>query len=182
MTSRIPAFLLGLAVNCAVGQTVNFNNNVLTFPPDRLIRFPGSGAPVVGTNFVAVLLYGTSDDSLVAHTATARFRVPTTTLPGTWQGGTRTLTGVPGTPGLNVRLQVAVFDNAQFPNYAAALAGGGILGRSIAFDYTLPPQPPPPGSDSMVNFSSFIAIPEPTIIGLAALGLVTLWIANRRRS
>lgn len=163
-------------------QTVNFANNILTSPPDRLVR-QSDGTPLRGVNYIAVLLYGTSDSSMVAHTATARFRAVTTTLPGTWQDtGPRTLTGVPSTPGSVVRLAVAVFDNTQFANYAAAVAGGGVLGRSAQnFDYTIPTEPPGPGTDSMVNFAGFTLVPEPSVIGLGLIGVGALFMLRRRK-
>lgn len=179
MKKLIPLLALVGAMT-GYAQTVNFNNNILTAPPDRLVRFSSGGPGVVGQNYTAVLLYGTSDASLAAHTQTALFRVATTASPGTWSGGTRTLTGAPSTPGSVIRLQVAVFDNTQFASYAAALAGGGILGRSAAFDYTVPSQPPAPGSDSMVNFAGFV-IPEPSVIGLGLIGIATLVMLRRRK-
>ena len=172
---------MGLCVSSTLAQTVNFNNNLLPSPPDRLVRFQGSGVPVVGQNYIAVLLYGTSDSSLTAHTQTAPFRVPTTASPGTWSGGTRTLFGVPAGGGSVVRLQVAVFDSTQFANYASALAGGGILGRSNPFDYTIPTQPPAPGSDSMVGFVGFSIVPEPSVIALGLVGVGALLVLRRRR-
>jgi len=169
-----------VALVTSYAQTVNFNNNILTQPPDRLVRVTGAGTPLVGTNFVAVLLYGTSDSSLTPHTGIARFRVPTTASPGTWSGGTRVLTGMPTTPGSIVRLQVAIFDNNYFSDYAAAVAGGGVWGRSAIFDYTIPTQPPAPGSDSMVNFGSFTIVPEPSAIGLGLIGVAALVMLRRR--
>jgi len=174
-------FLVALVTSHA--QTVNFNNNILTSPPDRLVRDGRTGlSGLVGQNYTAVLLYGTSDSSLTAHTQTALFRVPTTASPGTWSGGTRTLTGMSSTPGSVVRLQVAVFNNTQFANYAAALAGGGIAGQSMVFDYTIPSQPPAPGSDSMVNFSGFVVyMPEPSVIALGLIGTGALFVLRRRK-
>jgi hypothetical protein len=180
MKKLIPLLIMAGAM-ASYAQTVNFNNNILTSPPDRLVYAPG-GARLVGQNYTAVLLYGTSDASLTAHTQTALFRVATTASPGTWSGGTRTLTGVPSTPGTVLRLQVAVFDNTQFANYAAALAGNGILGRNLTpFDYTVPSQPPAPGADSMVNFTSFTLVPEPSVIGLGLVGVAALVMLRRRK-
>jgi hypothetical protein len=178
MKKLIPMLALVGAMT-GYAQTVNFNNNILT--PARLVTFQGTSQGVVGQNYTAVLLYGTSDTSLTAHTGTALFRVPTTASPGTWSGGTRTLTGVPSTPGTVLRLQVAVFDNTQFASYAAALAGGGILGTSQRFDYTVPSQPPAPGADSMVNFAAFSIVPEPSVIGLGLIGIATLVMLRRRK-
>jgi len=178
MTPRLAALLFAIGVNAAVAQTmVNFNNVVLNPPPDRLVRFTG-GAPVVGTNFMAVLLYGTSESSLIAALPPARFRVPTTALPGTWQGGDRTLTGIE-IPGTQVTMRVDVFDIQQFPDYAAAAAGGGILGSSALFTYLVPA----PGGQfiDINNFQGFSIIPEPTVIGLCGLGAFIVWAVKRRR-
>jgi len=166
MTPRLAALLFAIGVNAAVAQTmVNFNNVVLNPPPDRLVRFTG-GAPVVGTNFMAVLLYGTSESSLIAALPPARFRVPTTALPGTWQG-------------TQVTMRVDVFDIQQFPDYAAAAAGGGILGSSALFTYLVPA----PGGQfiDINNFQGFSIIPEPTVIGLCGLGAFIVWAVKRRR-
>jgi hypothetical protein len=178
MKKLIPLLIMAGAM-ASYAQTVNFNNNILT--PARLVTSATAPNGIVGQNYTAVLLYGTSDASLSAHTQTALFRVPTTASPGTWSGGTRTLTGVPSTPGSVVRLQVAVFDNTAFANYAAAVAGGGILGRSLNFDYTIPTQPPAPGADSMVNFAAFQIVPEPSVIGLGLIGVTALVMLRRRK-
>jgi hypothetical protein len=167
---------------------VNFANNNLTptntpgQPNDRLVRFSGSRAPVVGTNLSAVLLYGTSATSLTAHTQPARFRVTTTSQPGTWSGGTRTLTGIANTPGTQITLQVAVYDNVQYASYAAALAGGGILGTSALFTFTVPTPPPGPTSFDMINFASFEIVPEPSVIALGLIGAGALFMLRRRKA
>ena len=90
---------------------------------------------------------------------------------------------MPNTPGSVVRLQVAVFDNNLFADYASAFAGNGIAGRSIVFDYMIPTQPPAPGSDSMVNFSSFVVyfVPEPSVLALGVVGLSAVFLFRRRR-
>jgi len=99
--------------------------------------------------------------------------------PGTWQGGDRTLTGMGNTPGTQVQLQVAVFDINQFGTYAAAVAGGGILGRSSLFTYTIPAPPLAPDATDLLNFDGF-AIPEPTVLALGVLGAVVVWMARGR--
>jgi hypothetical protein len=96
MKKLIPFLVLMVGVSGALAQgVVNFNNNVLAEPPDRTV-YGVDGSALVGTNFVAQLYYGTDAGSLVAHTgAASRFRVTTTTQPGTWSGGNRTsLVGV----------------------------------------------------------------------------------------
>ena len=181
MKKLIPFLALVVAMSSyAQDAEVNFNNNVFT--PPRLIVYPGTSTPVTGTNLSAVLLYGTSPSSLTAHSVPARFRVSTTTQPGTWNGGVRTLNGIPNVPGTLVSMQVAVYDNVRFANYAAALAGGGIYGLSSIFTYTVPTPPLGPTSLDMVNFQPFQAIPEPTVLALGVIGAFVLWTVKRRRS
>src|SRR5689334_6079184 len=93
-----------VAASVAMGQgLVYFGNQVLPAPPDRLVRTP-EGSPLVGTNFMAQLLYGLSECSLTVESRPAPFRPPTTSLPGTWTGGNRTLLGV--SSGQTIRLKV----------------------------------------------------------------------------
>jgi hypothetical protein len=172
--------LAGAVTSYAQDAQVNFNNNVFT--PPRLVTYASTGAPVSGTNLSAVLLYGTSATSLAPHPMPARFRVPTNTQPGAWNGGLRTLIGIPNTPGTQVLMQVAVYNNVQFASYAAALAGGGILGASQVFLHTVPTPPLGPASLDMVNFSAFTIVPEPSVITFAATGAFVLWTVKRRRS
>jgi hypothetical protein len=180
MKKLIPLLVLVAAMSSyAQDAEVNFANNV--FVPSRLVTFRATGAPVTGTNLSAVLLYGTSASSLTAHTAPARFRVTTTTQPGTWSGGVRTLNGIANTPGTPVSLQVAVYDNTRFASYAAALAGGGILGTSTIFTYTIPTPPLGPTSLDMANFAAFDIIPEPSVIGLGLIGAAALFMLRRRK-
>jgi len=184
MIPKVSVLVLGVAVYAAVAQdwVVNFNNANLPSPPDRLVRSSLGGPGLVGTNYQAVLLYGAPGSSLNAALPPARFRVPTTLSPGTWQGGDRTLTGVGNTPGTQVQMQVAVFDINQFANYAAAVTGGGILGRSSLFAYTIPTPPLGPDATDLLGFQGFsLLVPEPTVLALGAVGALVLWMARRRR-
>src|SRR5258705_161478 len=118
---------LGLALTAFAQGTVNFCNACLSPPPDRLVR-DALGNPLVGTNYVAQLYYGSDASNLQAVTsAPSRFRVPTTAQPGTWVGGTRTLNGF--SAGQTVWMQVAVWD---------ANAPPGPVARSQLFTYTVP--------------------------------------------
>jgi PEP-CTERM motif-containing protein len=176
------SLLAGAMSSYAQDAEVNFNNNTLTQPPDRLVRVGGTVAPLTGTNWSAVLLYGTSASSLTPHPSPARFRVTTTSQPGTWNGGVRTLTGIPNTPNTQVAMRVAVFDNTRFANYAAALAAGGIFGVSAVFTYTVPTPPLGPTSLDMVNFGGFTIVPEPSVIGLGLVGAAALFMLRRRKA
>ena len=182
MKKLIPLLVLvGAMTSYAQDAEVNFANNVFT--PSRLVRYEGTTTGVTGTNLSAVLLYGTSPSSLAAHTVPARFRVTTTTQPGTWNGGVRTLNGIPNTPGTQVSMQVAVYDNVRWASYAAALAGGGILGTSTIFTYTVPTPPLGPTSLDMANFpvNGFTIVPEPSVIGLGFIGAAALFMLRRRK-
>src|SRR5687767_9370730 len=100
-----------LIITSAYGQggNLNFCNDCLPSPPDRLVR-DVSGNPLVGTNYVAQLLYGGSPASLEADTAAPRrFRASGAPNPGTWQG---VLKNVPLSPGSTIHLQVRVWDSA----------------------------------------------------------------------
>src|SRR5881397_306890 len=96
MKALFTALILLMATTAALAQvTVTFVNSG-SFPTmaDRLVYNGLTGQPLVGTNFVAQLYYGADASSLQPHTAApSRFRNPTTASPGTWSGGTRTLTG-----------------------------------------------------------------------------------------
>src|SRR5262245_43395144 len=100
VTALLPAHALAQGV-------VHFGNDVLPSPPDRLVR-DSSGQPVIGTNFIAQLLYETAPSSFTAHAGIARF-YPSAEFPGAWRGGTRTLTGAGGIH-VPVRMQVRVWD------------------------------------------------------------------------
>ena len=171
MKKLIPLLALLVGVSGAFAQvgTVNFNNSTLT--PVRPIFLPG-GAPVTGTNFQAQLFYGAvgaPEASLVAVTTTpARFRPSGVTPEGTFLGGTRTLTGF--TPGQTVSLQVRVTD-----------VSSSLFGNSTIFTFTIPSAGSPPAAFFMDNFQSFTLVPEPSIVGLAMVGVGALFMLRRRK-
>src|SRR5262245_26935828 len=144
--------LLLLLVGSAFCQgVVNFNNNVLPSPPDRLVRFT-DGSPVVGTNFMAQLLYGNDPNSLTPHTTVARFRPPTTSPPATWSGGHRTRTGVGGVC-TTICLQLRFWDSAFGATFDQARAAGGGWAESLIFPYSQTVSSPPAPTDTMMfNF------------------------------
>jgi hypothetical protein len=131
---------------------VLFDNSVLNTNSvnDPLIRV--AGAPVTGTHLLAQLFYGTNDFNLIAVTnRPATFREPTTSFPGTWIGGFRTLVGL--LPGTLTRLQVRIWDGDSFPTYEEAEAAGHVLVRTLILLYQPPPPGSPPYAYAMVNFS-----------------------------
>src|SRR6185503_4102340 len=131
--------LVSLALLCAPAcllsqGVVAFRNDNLTPPPDRLVR--GPDGPLTGTNFAAQLLSGADPSSLTPHPTVAYFRAPTTSSPGTWSGGNRTLIGVGGV-GTTIWLQVVVWDSG--PNrtvtFDQARASGGGWSMGNVFSY-----------------------------------------------
>jgi hypothetical protein len=173
------AALLAPAMAIAQGNYVVFQNVVLTPPPDRLVRF-ADGTPLVGTQFMAQLLVGTSPDSLQPTTvAPSRFRDPATQVPGTWSGGTINLPAF--TPGMILTMQVRIwdstygnFDEACMVNQASLLP---------TFDWVVPNETDPIEAHYMLGFMGGIPTPcpEPATIGLAALGVAVLLLVQRRR-
>ena len=97
--------------------TVNFNNNVVFMTAGDRLVYASTATPLVGTNYVAQLCYGTQStarDSFVpVASPPARFREPTTSVPGTRVGGTRTLERV--TVGQTATLQVRHWNLSLFP-------------------------------------------------------------------
>jgi hypothetical protein len=166
--------LFGTAlVVAAQGVTVDFSNTQLfPTPADRLV-YDVHCNPLVGTNYVAQLFYGGSPESLVPHTsAPARFRPPETTLPGTWVGGVRTLTGF--VAGQVLFMQVRVWDIALYPTYNEATEDmtGAQYGKSAIFTYTVP-QPGSPGPEyKMDGFRSFklVTNPPPNVLAIRENG------------
>jgi hypothetical protein len=162
------------------------NDRRFNIPADRLVR-DTSGAPLVGENYLAQLYYGpagASESSLNPVTATpATFRAPGTDLPGTWNGGYRTLTGF--FPGDDVTLQVRVWDGTIADSYEAAAALnflGTQHGVSATFSYRVPAIGPPDFVFYMEGLRGFTLVPEPSAIGLALLGIGSLWLVKQCRS
>src|SRR4051794_1667843 len=90
--------LAGAVASRFAQGTVNFSNNVaFATTADRHVYFNVVDASmtnnwVIGTNFVAQLYFGADASSLTPlSTAPRQFRLSTTSIPGTWQGATRTL-------------------------------------------------------------------------------------------
>lgn len=195
-----------IGVSGALAQgTVSFDNRAAQFPDsatvDRFVYLDQvGGTKLVGTNFVAQLWFGIgldlASDALtsvaVGGTApgpqavgAARFRTPTTTLPGTWSQGTRTLPGTDiNVPALkNVTMQVRVWDLNAATTFAEAKAAGAMYGESAPFNYTLRVSDPPSPSDTlMLNLRAFALVPEPSSIALGVLGIGALVLFRRRKN
>jgi hypothetical protein len=177
--------LLVTTATALFGQTftpqVDFNNNrVYATVADRDVYY-GDGTPLVGTQYRAQLYFGSDAESLQPVTAApATFRDPAnipagSPLAGTWIGGTRVLTGFAA--GQIVILQVRVWDSTTGADYASA----GIRAHSFTFTYQVPPSGALPGAQYMENLRSFsFLVPEPSMIGLSALGAGALLMAYRQ--
>jgi hypothetical protein len=183
---KLFALLPLLLASSLMGQgVVDFNNNrVFATPADRLVYTYAvpPGQPVVGTNYVAQLYYGADFFSLQAvTTAPARFRVPTTTAPGTWAGGNRTLTTF--TAGMTVILEVRAWDSNFGSTWDAVRASGGWFAQSGPFTYVIPAAGSPPAAFYMENFRAFACIPEPSalLLFISALSIVCLARRTARR-
>jgi len=186
MKKLIPVIALLIGASGAFGQgIVAFRNDNLTAPPDRLVRGSDMTTPLTGTTFAAQLLYGTDPASLQPHPTLAYFRAPTTSSPGTWSGGNRTLTGAGGV-GTTIWLQVVAWDagSARTVTYDQARAQGGLWGQSQVFSYVQAlSNPPNPTEDTkMMNFAGFSLIPEPSVIGLGLIGIGALFMLRRRKA
>lgn len=158
---------LGMAAMVVAAEaqtTINFCNSCLPSPPDRLVR-DVNGAPLTGTNFVAQLYMGLSPDSLAAHSAApARFRPANTTLPGTWQGGNRTIVGFAARQELC--LQVRVWDFNVAPTYEQARSLGSPGAESSVFTWTTCDVGSNAACFLMLNFRGFQVgtLPTPPVL------------------
>jgi len=184
-----------LAVVAAMAQgTVDFRNGGITFATiaDRLVR-DVDGSALVGANFRAQLYFEPGLDNpaieqsvrtITNNPVSFRATSPTNALAGTWQaGGVRTLQGVQ--IGESATLQVRVWDSVLGTTYEAALAalaGGasGKIGKSVAFNFTVPAAGSPPNLYYMENMRGFNVVPEPSVILLGAIGAAVLLLRRRK--
>jgi len=184
-------FLFGW-VNAAVGQGAVFFQNsgpIFRYPADRLVYLGEvGGEKLVGTNYAAALYYTLPGltDLIPVPDAIRLFRLPTTTLPGTWN--TQPTAGIflPGVPYYTLApttLQVRVWDIQQFETWEAAIVGGGLHGESLPFLYYMPLPTDAPRDFALNDLRAFAVIPEPSTFALSLLGLggVGVWCFTRRR-
>lgn len=186
---KTAATILFLAVwaNAVCGQgTVRFQNNGSIFgdvqPVDRLVYFGDvGGQKLVGTNYAAALYYTlpNSTDLIPVPGAIRLFRLPTTTIPGTWNPEPNVGTILPEVPiGQFTTLEVRVWDIQQFGTWQAAIAGGGLHGESNPFGY-VPPFVPGSADWTLQGLRAFAVVPEPSMFGLGLLGAGVWWLMRR---
>jgi hypothetical protein len=191
MKKLIPFLVLLVGVTGALAQgTVTFVNSG-SFPTtaDRLVYLDPdnnpstANPPMVGQNYVAQLYYGADAGSLAAHSAApSRFRVSTTGSPGTWVGGTRTLTGF--TSGQTVTMQVRVWDAGNTTGTPlTSWDQARIRNASSIFTYTVPAAGAPANQLLMDELRAFtVVVPEPSVIGLGLIGVGALFMLRRRKA
>jgi hypothetical protein len=152
--------LLWLLPALAFAQgVVNVNNRGLN--PPRLVLGP-DGSPLVGTNYVAQILYGPNSQSVTNELGAAMpFRVATTSSPGTWNPGREGIRTVPGfPPGATVWMKVRVWDRSVFPAWPEVLSEnswvpcGFLYGESQPYSVTLGTLDQP-SSGSLIFFTGF---------------------------
>lgn len=175
--------MAGVSLGFSQGS-VNFNDNVnLPAGADHKVYADVlGGTKLVGTNWVAELYAGTDAASLAPIASSiSKFRVTSTSQPGTWNG--KTVTYAFGGVGVPVTLEVKVWDITKFATYEAAAAGGGVTGDSGSYVYTqLLSQPSDPvGDTAMKNQPAFALVPEPSAIALSVMGVAGLLLIRRRK-
>ena len=161
---------------------VDFNNNrTYQTAADRDVYRLDRTTPLTGTQYRAQLYFGRDAASLAAVTAApASFRDATlvgtdTPAAGTWQGGTRVLTGFAA--GEVAVLQVRVWDSSTGADYASA----SVRGQSITFTYAVPAAGSLPTATYIEGLRSFSLVPEPSVIGLGVIGAGALFLLRRRK-
>jgi hypothetical protein len=113
------------------------------------------------------------------------FKVSTSTTAGSWFGGNRTLDFIP--PGSTANLIVIVWDSNLSNDPLSAAACGGLGGRSSVFQYTPPTNPQAQPSDFLMTGLTAFNVglpcsPEPSTLGLAAIGAAALLILRRSKN
>jgi len=178
--------LLSVAAVSAFAQgSVSFDNKVaFTTPADRFVYkdavgTANGGTLLVGTQFKAQLYAGADASSLQAIAPDAIFRVPSTSSPGTWSGGSRT---VPFNAGSVITLVIKAWDATGGVTYDQAKASGLFSGASAPFSYVVPAAGAPTSASFMEGLRAFaVVVPEPSTFALAGLGILGLVMARRRK-
>src|SRR5205823_6571864 len=111
------------------------------------------------------------------------FKAPTTSVPGTWNGATRTMAAL--NFGDVASLEVRAWDSRAGSTWEQAVAGGfgdAQRGTSEIFTYLVPQgNCLPPTCFFMDNFRGFMLVPEPSTVALVLLGIAGIWGLRGRR-
>jgi hypothetical protein len=181
LKTRFPTLFIAVVPLLAFGQgTINFINvnsgSGLNSPV-----FLNDGTKVSGPGVTAELLAGTSFADL-RSVATTGFL--TGAAAGYFNGGVISIPGVPG-GGIGF-FQVRAWSTAAGSfeaaeaNYRVYLSGQSSIWSQPTGDLSAVPPTPPPALTGLGSFGLNNLIPEPSIFGLAGLG-VTLSCVRRRK-
>ena len=184
MKKLVLSLLLAAGTMSVFAQgTVQFANNVLwttSTDQSRLVYLNAvlPGNELVGTQFRAILYYGSSAANLIPIAGTGNaFRTPGTTLPGVWGSpGTRTFVGF--TAGDSITLVVRAWDSTGGFNTWESAA---FKGESTPFSYLIPAAGEAPAKFFMEGLRAFAVVPEPGTFALGGLGLLGLCLWRRRK-
>jgi hypothetical protein len=178
MKKLLVAMTCALITVSAYGQgTINFANSAGT-----LITYQGTGVPV--GQYTVALLYSATDPLGNASSMSSIATTGISPLAGRFLGGTATTPA--STPAGNVAwFAVQAWQNT-FASYAAAVAGGGIVGTSSIFSLATGGGGSPPGpATSLTAPGGFTGlavapVPEPSTIALGVLGVAALLLRRRK--
>lgn len=189
--------LLLIALTTAVAGVmaqgvVNFANKVASATPalNSLVTENDAAGAKLSDNYVAIMLWGTSADSLKPATSggaliTKTFLKSSSTGLGTGVWSTGSTAVIDGTQvGQTVIIQCVAWESSMGATYDAAyqsyVAAKGKMGWSNAMNVSLGGDTLPPTVLKDLKPFSVAAIPEPTVLALGALGGIAFLL--RRRS
>jgi hypothetical protein len=173
--------LLGLASGAFAQGTLVFAN--LASGVNAPVTNKLTGVRLTTVNWMADLYFSNNTNAPTDSLQAAGFNVPFSTTTsggggGYFLGGTRTVTGAPGT----IVAQVRVWDSQFGSTFELARANPnaftGVSG-TVLVNLAIPPAPAPP----LTGLTSFgvAPIPEPTTFALAGLGAAALLLFRRRK-
>ena len=184
--------VVGMTV-VAYGQgQVNFNTRILGTSAQV---YSAPGVLASGTGFYAQLFaadgVGQAEGSLVAVGSAVNFRtsanagyVQETGTASPSGQAVNTTVNVTSVNGGAVTLQLRAWSSA-FSTYAAAVAGGGVYGKSALLSLASTGNPnatPTPGLPvNLDGLTGFTMVPEPSTIALGVLGVGSLLFIRRRK-
>jgi hypothetical protein len=176
MKKLIVAAIVGLTAFSAMaqGKFVFANRNTATTPPiDAKVFLPGGVTPLAGTDYLAQAYVGLDEASLAPVGVAVPFR--TGAAAGYISAATINTTIAANTA---VVIQMRAWEAAKGASYEAAVAGGGIYGKSNVVPVTLTDAPAPPAD--LVGLQSFALVPEPSTMALGVLGIAALLLRRRQ--
>jgi hypothetical protein len=168
--------------------TVNFNNRVPSAGINAPVVITG-GPNATGPDWVAQLYAGAANAAESALVAVGTPVAFSTVLPGFFAGGTVTIPAsvMGGTGGGNAAVQVRAWNVNAGATFEAASASGSGFGKSgvLASIATGNPNNAPPDlPKNLVGLTGFsvspVAVPEPTVLALGAIGGLALLIRRRK--